>query len=72
MKDIPKDLTSWQKKYGPGFVLLSKRTKRVLLAAPDYKTLAQKAEKKNINREETQFLYVPSVKRTSVFPLRNY
>ena len=44
---IPKDLTNWQKKYGPGFVMYSIKTGRVLTSAGDYKSLEKKRREKN-------------------------
>lgn len=66
--EIPKNLTSWQKKYGPGFVLYSLKTGRPLLADRDYMKLMKKAEKKDIvQREKTSVVYVPSTKQISTF-----
>lgn len=65
---IPKNLTSWQKKYGPGFVLYSLKTGRPLLANEDYEKLMKKAEKEGITqKKETSVIYVPSTKQISIF-----
>lgn len=65
----PKNLTTWQKKYGPGFVMYSVKNGRVLLAANDYKKLIEESKKKNIKRDEVSVLYLPDVKSVSIFPL---
>lgn len=65
---IPKNLTSWQKKYGPGFVLYSLKTGRPLLANEDYGELMKEAVKQEIEqKEETSVIYVPSTKQISIF-----
>lgn len=65
---IPKNLTPWQRKYGPGFVLYSLKTGRPLLADRDYKKLMKKAEKKGIvPKNDTSVIYVPSTKQISIF-----
>lgn len=65
---IPKNLVSWQKRYGPGFVLYSTKTGRPLLADEDYGKLIRKAEKKGIAVEKnTSVIYVPSTTQTSIF-----
>ncbi len=64
----PKNLSSWQKKYGPGFVMYSTKSGRVLAAADDYKKLVMRAKRKGVHRTlDTSVIYVPSTKTVSIF-----
>lgn len=68
MGKLPKNLSNWQKKYGPGFVMYSTKTGQVLAAADDYKALMEKAQKKQVERtRDTSVIYVPSTKTVSIF-----
>lgn len=47
------------KKYGPGFVALSKRTGKVMATGRDIKDLWQKAERKRINFSKIVITHIP-------------
>jgi len=65
--NIPRDLTGWQKKYEPGFVMYSIKSGKVLAAARDYQSLEKKAERKKIRRELASVVYVPDIHTISIF-----
>lgn len=65
---IPKNLTAWQKKYGPGFVMCSPNSGRVIVFASDYRSLIRKARmKRGVHSTDTTVIYLPDAKSVSIF-----
>ena len=55
------------KKYGPGFVALSKTSGRVLAYGKDIKKMWEKAEKKNVDFTKITVTHVPKYGSVSLY-----
>lgn len=67
MKPHDKNFLQLTKKYGPGFIALSKKSGRVLAAGSDLKTLWKNAEKKNVNFSNIVITHVPKYGSVSLY-----
>lgn len=67
MRKNDKGFLNLMKKYGPGFVALSKRTGKVMATGRDIKDLWQKAERKRINFSKIVITHIPKYGTTSLY-----
>lgn len=64
----PQDLSNWQKKYGPGFVLYSLKKGKVLASGATISAMYKKVEEKKIKEgKDTSVMYLPPYKGACVF-----
>ena len=62
-----RNFSLWQKKYGPGFIAVSKKTGRVLAAGRDIKKLWESAKRKYVNFSSIVITHVPKYGVVNVY-----
>lgn len=57
----------WMKKYGPGFVAVSKKSGRVLVAGKNLSQVWEKAEEKKLNFKQLEIMRVPRYETVKLY-----
>ncbi|OGK42924.1 hypothetical protein A3A74_03160 [Candidatus Roizmanbacteria bacterium RIFCSPLOWO2_01_FULL_35_13] len=66
MKNV-QNFTLWMKKYGPGFVAVSKKSGRVLVAGKNLSQVWEKAEGKKLNFKQLEIMRVPRYETVKLY-----
>lgn len=65
---VPQNLSDWQKKYGPGFVLYSLQKGSVLASGATISEMYKKIKEKKVKEgKDTSVMYLPPYKGACVF-----
>lgn len=66
MKNV-QNFTLWMKKYCPGFVAVSKKSGRVLVAGKNLSQIWEKAEEKKLNFKKLEIMRVPRYETVKLY-----